>query len=280
MTRPLVIQTDFGRGDGAVAAMYGVALSQAPELKIYDLTHEIRPYNIVGGSWVLHQTVPFWPQDTVFISVVDPGVGSDRNSVVVRTKTGHFVITPNNGTLSHLKKFFGFESVREIDVAQYIRPDMGASHTFHGRDLYARIGARLAAELITMDEVGPELDANAVIEFDLPEPIVSDNSIIGHSNSMDTHFGSIWTEIPFDTAKEVLDLHYGDKVHVIIRDNGVTHYDNYLVFARTFADVKPGQPLIFVNSLYTLSIASNQSSFMQHSFFGTTNHAEIEFSRV
>jgi S-adenosylmethionine hydrolase len=280
MVRPLVIQTDFGRGDGAVAAMYGVALSQAPGLQIYDLTHEIRPYHIVGGSWVLYQTVQFWPEGTVFISVVDPGVGSDRNSAAVRTKTGHFVITPNNGTLSHLAKFHGFDAIREIDVDRYIRKDMGASHTFHGRDLYARVGALLAAEKITLEEIGPELPLSKLVLFDIEKPKVSGNSIISHSNSMDTHFGSIWTDVPYEQAKGPLDLRYGEKIHVVIREKGLTRYDNFVVFARTFADVKEGEPLVFVNSLYALSIASNRFDFVNHDFLASSTQLEIEFSKI
>jgi S-adenosylmethionine hydrolase len=97
---------------------------------------------------------------------------------------------------------------------------------------------------------------------------------------MDTHFGSIWTDIPFEQAKKVLNLRYGKKIHVVIRDNGIILYDNFVVFARTFADVKEGEPLIFVNSLYTLSIASNRFDFANHGFLASTNQMEIEFSKI
>src|SRR5699024_228363 len=107
MNKHLVLQTDFGLGDGAVSAMYGVALSVNPELKIFDLTHEITPYNIWEGSYRLYQTISYWPKNTVFVSVVDPGVGTDRLSVVVRTKDHKYIVTPNNGTLTHIHQNFG-----------------------------------------------------------------------------------------------------------------------------------------------------------------------------
>ena len=86
---PLVFQTDFGLVDGAVSAMYGVAYCVHPELRIHDLTHDITPFNIWEASYRLIQTINYWPQNTVFVSVVDPGVGSERKSVVAKTKSGH-----------------------------------------------------------------------------------------------------------------------------------------------------------------------------------------------
>lgn len=113
--KQLVLQTDFGLGDGAVSAMYGVAKTIAPALHVADLTHEITPYNIWEASYRLYQTLSYWPVGTVFVFVVDPGVGSDRKSVCALTKTGHYVITPDNGTLTHIAKFFGLKAVRKIN---------------------------------------------------------------------------------------------------------------------------------------------------------------------
>ena len=104
---PLVFQTDFGLVDGAVSAMYGVAYCVHPDLKIHDLTHDITPYNIWEASYRLIQTLEYWPENTVFVSVVDPGVGSDRKSVVARTNTGRYIVTPDNGTLTHVLRMEG-----------------------------------------------------------------------------------------------------------------------------------------------------------------------------
>ncbi|MDR2538551.1 MAG: SAM-dependent chlorinase/fluorinase [Bifidobacteriaceae bacterium] len=279
MKSPLVIQTDFGRGDGAVAAMYGVALDQDLDLKIYDLTHDIEPYNIRAASWTLYQTIKYWPKSSVFISVVDPGVGSDRNSAVGLTESGHYVVSPNNGTFTHLKKHYGFAKIHEIDVSEYMRKDVGVSHTFHGRDLYARVGAKLAAGQIAIEDVGPILSVDQLREVDVPEAIETEDSIIGHFAMNDTHFGSIWTEIPFETFRLKFNPQYGERFRVRIKDNDVLIYENIIIFARTFADVQVGQPLIFVNSLYSLSLALNQVGFLGSHLSVSGGNATIEFSR-
>src|SRR5699024_317584 len=101
--------------DGAVSAMYGVALTVDPTLPIYNLTHEIPQFNIWEGSYRLYQTISYWPQETVFISVVDPGVGTNRLSVVAKTKDNQYIVTPDNGTLTHIHQHIGIEEIREID---------------------------------------------------------------------------------------------------------------------------------------------------------------------
>ena len=111
----LGLQSDFGLNDGAVSAMYGVAKGVDRRLEIHDLTHGITPFQILEASYRLYQTVPFWPEETVFVSVIDPGVGSGRRSVVALTEAGHSIVTPDNGSLTHLKKHVGIRAVREID---------------------------------------------------------------------------------------------------------------------------------------------------------------------
>src|SRR4051812_2786640 len=103
----VVFQSDFGLKDGAVAAMKGVAYSVSSDLKLFDLTHDIPAYNIWEGAYRLKQTAPFWPAGTVFVSVVDPGVGSERRSIVMKSKSGHFFVTPDNGTLTLIAETLG-----------------------------------------------------------------------------------------------------------------------------------------------------------------------------
>ena len=110
-SRPLVFQTDFGLKDGAVSAMKGVAFTQSDSIPLYDLTHEIPAYSIWDAAYRLFQTVEYWPTGTVFVSVVDPGVGTDRDSVVLKTKTGHYIVTPDNGTLTLVADRLGIEEV-------------------------------------------------------------------------------------------------------------------------------------------------------------------------
>ena len=168
--KPLVYQTDFGLGDGAVSAMYGVAYCVAPGLKIHDLTHDITPYCIWEASYRLIQTINYWPEGTVFVSVVDPGVGSDRKSVVVKTVSGRYIVTPDNGTLTHVLRLEGVAEAREIDESVNRLPCSGESYTFHGRDVYAFTGARLAAGIIDFEGVGPEIPVEELTSLPIVEP--------------------------------------------------------------------------------------------------------------
>ena len=163
--KPLVFQSDFGTVDGAVSAMYGVAYGVDPGLVISNLTHEITPYDIWEASYRLIQTVSYWPQGTVFVSVVDPGVGSTRRSIAVETNGGHYIITPDNGTLTHVKRMCGIRAARIIDESVNRLQGSGESYTFHGRDIYAFTGARLAAGVITFEQVGPAVEVDSVIEL-------------------------------------------------------------------------------------------------------------------
>ena len=119
----VVFQSDFGLKDGAVSAMKGVAMGVSTDLKLFDLTHEIPAYNIWEAAYRLEQTVRYWPAGTVFVSVVDPGVGTARKSVVLKTKSGHFIVTPDNGTLTLIAESLGIDEIREIDEAVNRRKD-------------------------------------------------------------------------------------------------------------------------------------------------------------
>src|SRR5471030_2768044 len=158
----VVFQSDFGLKDGAVSAMKGVAMGVSTDLKLFDLTHEIPAYNIWEAAYRLEQTVRYWPAGTVFVSVVDPGVGTTRESVVLKTKSGHYIVTPDNGTLTLISESLGIDEVREIDEAVNRRKDSQKSYTFHGRDVYAYTAARLAAGVITFEQVGPLLPKEVV----------------------------------------------------------------------------------------------------------------------
>ena len=158
----VVFQSDFGLKDGAVSAMKGVAMGVSTDLKLYDLTHEIPAYNIWEAAYRLEQTARYWPAGTVFVSVVDPGVGTTRKSVVLRTKSGQFIVTPDNGTLTLVSQSLGIDQIREIDEAVNRRKDSQKSYTFHGRDVYAFTAARLAAGVITFEQVGPLLPKKVV----------------------------------------------------------------------------------------------------------------------
>jgi len=258
--KPLVFMSDFGQADGAVSAMYGVAYSVCDTLRISDLTHEIPQYNVWEASYRLIQTVGYWPQGTVFVSVVDPGVGSTRRSIGVQTAAGQFIITPDNGTLTHVKRLGGIVAAREIDEQTNRLPGSGESYTFHGRDIYAYTGARLAAGVIDFPGVGPEVPVESVVELPLNEPTFDEKSITGDIDVLDVRFGSLWTNIPRELFLK-LGVHHGDRVEILIENDTRLYYRNSLIYARAFTDAFIGEPLVYVNSLDRMAVAINQGDF-------------------
>ena len=270
----LVFQTDFGLVDGAVSAMYGVAYSVYPQLNIHDLTHDITPYNIWEASYRLIQTIRYWPQSTVFVSVVDPGVGSNRKSVVVRTASGHYIVTPDNGTLTHVIRFDGIEEVREIDENVNRLPCSGESYTFHGRDVYAYTGARLASGIIDFSQVGPVRDTGSLVRLPIIEPRREGQAVCGTIDVLDVRFGSLWTNIPRTLFLQT-GVQYGDRVSITIENDTRCVYRNIILFAKSFADVYVGEALAYVNSLDCVAVAINQGSFARAYNIGTGNSWRI-----
>lgn len=175
----LVLMSDFGLSDRFVASMKGVAFQVDPSLNIQDLTHVIEPFNIWEAAHTLAGTIAFWPEGTVFVSVVDPGVGTERKSVVAMTQSGHFIVTPDNGTLTFVAEAIGISKVREIDENVNRRPGSETAHTFHGRDVYAYTGARLASGEITFDQVGPRF-SQPLITLPYQAAELQKNTLVGN----------------------------------------------------------------------------------------------------
>ena len=275
----LVLQSDFGLVDGAVSAMVGVALEESPTLKIHHLTHDITPYNIFEGSYRLFQTVNYWPEGTTFVSVVDPGVGSKRKSVVVKTIQNQYIVTPNNGTLSFIKKHVGIIAIREISEVENRRKNTEHSYTFHGRDVYAYTGAKLASCHITFEEVGPELDIEDIVEIPVVETIIENDSVRGAIDILDVRFGSLWTSI---TREEFYTLkpRFNNRFEVTIYNNDMLVYQNQVTYGKSFADVRIGQPILYINSLYRVGLAINQGSFAKAYNVGVGAQWSIEIKRI
>ena len=260
MKSALVFQTDFGLADGAVSAMYGVANGVDCDLRIFDLTHDIPQYNIWEASYRLIQTVTYWPKGTVFVSVVDPGVGTDRKSIVAKTVTGQYIVTPDNGTLTHVKRMCGIVEAREIDEEINRLPNSGASYTFHGRDVYAYTGARLASGVIDFEGVGPKINVDEIIELPTVEAAKEGEAVTGTIDVLDVRFGSLWTNIGRELFMST-GINYGDRVEVSIKNDTREVYRNIMVFGTSFAEVHVGETLVYVNSLDCLAVAINQGSF-------------------
>lgn len=279
MHKFLVFQSDFGLVDGAVSAMKGVAYQVDPELRISDVTHDITPYHIFEASYRLFQTVDYWPEDTVFVSVVDPGVGSSRKSIVAKTAAGQYIVTPNNGTLTHLNTFGGIVEIREIEERANRLKNSELSYTFHGRDVYAYTGARLAAGVIRFEEVGPQLPLSDMVLLDLYGVRETENSVTGQIDILDVRFGSLWSSIPFESFKQ-LGIQFGDYVDVNIYNEKLLIYANRVVYGRSFADVLPGMPILYMNSVNHMALAINQGSFAKAYNIGVGAPWTITFKKA
>ncbi len=255
----VVFQSDFGLKDGAVSAMKGVAMDVSADLKLFDITHEIPAYNIWEAAYRLEQTIPYWPRGTVFVSVVDPGVGTHRKSVVLKTKTGQFIVTPDNGTLTLIASSQGIAEIREIDETRNRRKNSQESYTFHGRDVYAYTAARLAAGLITFEQVGLKLP-DQVVEIPYQPALKEGIKLKGTIVILDIQYGNVWTNIGKDLFDQ-LGLSYGDLLRVEIYHDQEKLYSADMPYSQTFGAVNKGQPLAYLNSLLQLSFALNQDNF-------------------
>lgn len=274
----VVFQSDFGLKDGAVSAMKGVSMNVSPDLKLYDLTHEIPAYNIWEAAYRLEQTVTYWPAGTVFVSVVDPGVGTERKSVVLKTKTGHFIVTPDNGTLTLVAQSLGIEAVREIDEVVNRRKDSQKSYTFHGRDVYAYTAARLAAGAINFEQVG-KLLPNEVVSLPYQKAELVGRTIKGNISILDVQYGNVWTNITGDLLAQLKPV-YGDVFHVIIFHNKQKVYEGNAPYSQTFGAVAKGKPLCYLNSLLQFSVALNMGNFAAKYKVESGSEWSIEIRKV
>ncbi|WQV53672.1 S-adenosyl-l-methionine hydroxide adenosyltransferase family protein [Helicobacter pylori] len=257
----LILQTDFSLKDGAVSAMKGVAFSVDSNLKIFDLTHEISPYNIWEGAYRLYQTASYWPKGSVFVSVVDPGVGTNRKSVVLKTKNGQYFVSPDNGTLTLVAQTLGIDSVREIDEKTNRLKGSEKSYTFHGRDVYAYTGARLASGAITFEQVGPELPPK-VVKIPYQKAKATKGEVKGNIPILDIQYGNVWSNIS-DKLLNQAKIKLNDTLCVTIFKGSKKQYEGKMPYVASFGDVLEGQPLVYLNSLLNVSVALNMDNFAQ-----------------
>jgi hypothetical protein len=245
------------------------------DLKLFDLTHEIPAYNIWDAAYRLQQTVPYWPVGTVFVSVVDPGVGTARKSVVLKTKTGQFIVTPDNGTLTLVAETLGIGEIREIDETVNRRPESRNSYTFHGRDVYSYTGARLAAGVIRFEQVGPLLPQQEVVTLPFQRAVLADGVIKGTIPVLDVQYGNVWTNIPAEIFGQ-LHVPFGGMLQVKVVHEGKEVYRGEMPYEETFGSVGVGQPLGYMNSLMQLSFALNQGNFAAVNKIGSGGEWTVE----
>jgi S-adenosylmethionine hydrolase len=224
----ITLTTDFGLTDGYVGTMRGVILSIAPEATLVDLSHQIPAQDLWAGAFVLYQAVPFFPPETIHAAVIDPGVGSERRALAVRTSSGIFV-APDNGVLSYVLATADLHEAISLTNPAYQMPYV--STTFHGRDVFAPAAAHLANG-VPFEELGPR--AINLVRLPVPESkTTSDGNLIAHVMHVD-RFGNL-----------ILDVTAADVDEGVILKLGGHRIEG---LSRTFADVARGQLLAYVGS--------------------------------
>jgi S-adenosylmethionine hydrolase len=229
------------------AVIYGIA----PEVRITDITHQVTPYSIEEASRFLFAVSPYYPPGTIFLVVVDPGVGSPRKAVVVKSKKGQYFVLPDNGLITAVLDRDGLDSAREIaNQTWMIRAPV--SSTFHGRDIFSPTAAHLAAGW-DFTQVGPVVPR--LVRFVPKAPVTTDKGTEGDILALDDPYGSLVTDI---TGEQLKGLGYGlgDKVNVVLNGKRVT-----LPYVKTFGDVPVGESLLYVDSRGRVGLAINQGNY-------------------
>lgn len=261
--------------------MYGVVKSVDRTLEIVDGTHEIPQYDIWSASYRLFQSMKFWPKDTIFVSVVDPGVGTKRKACVARTADGYYVVTPDNGSLTHLMKHVGITAVREIDETVNRLRDMNTEGTsvFHGRDLFGYCAAKLASGLIDFEGVGPEYPLSEIRLLPDSEPHYNEGAVHGYLEIGDPNFGNLWSNIPLSLF-ETAGFQYGDKLLTKVWQGDQLKLEQVLPFHPSFGFVAKNELVIYNNELLHIALAVNQGSLIdQHGLFWGAEW-QISFEKV
>lgn len=253
----LVFQSDFTYAEGAVSSMYGVVKSVDRELEIFDGTHMIPRFDIWSASYRLYQSMPFWPKGTIYVSVVDPGVGTSRRACAARTHDGHVIVTPDNGSLTHVLQRIGIDEVREIDERVNRYPFTRGTSVFAGRDVFGYTAARLASGIIDWEEVGPAYPVNQIVTYRIPSPSVAGQQAHGIIEICDPNFGNAWSNMEWRMLAQI-GLDFGSTAHVRVAHQDDTVFDQDVPLARSFGHVPKGTPVLYCNEVMNASLALSQ----------------------
>ena len=249
----IAFMTDFGLLDDSVAICRQVMYNIDPTVRILDITHQVTPFSIVEGARYIMGITPYVPRGTVFVAVIDPGVGSSRKVIVARSKKGNYYVLPDNGLLTYVQDLDGIEAVRVITNTKWMIQD-AISSTFHGRDIFSPVGAHLAnGEDWT--QVGPEMPASQLVRLELTQPTIENGLLKAQIVGIDGPFGNLVTNVPREEFDK-LGYKWGDTIHLTL---GAIELD--MPFTHTFSDVEVGKPLAFIDSRGRLSFSLNQTNF-------------------
>ena len=231
--------SDFGLRDDFVGVCHGVIKRIAPDVEIVDITHGIPAQQILQGALVLANTVPYMPEG-VNLAVVDPGVGTDRKALVLRDRSGRVYVGPDNGLLSPALLFRG---ARAVSLAT----PHTASPTFHGRDVFAPAAAHIARG-VELSEFGAPVASEELVRLDLPEPEIGSDRITATVLYVDS-FGNVQLNLTIDDLEQV-GIEPGAGVELVL---GPDRY--YAIAARTFADARPGDLILYSDAYHNVSLA-------------------------
>jgi len=243
--------TDFGTANDAVAICRAVMAGIAPDARIMDITHQVTPYSIEEASRFLAAVSPYYPAGTVFVAVIDPGVGTSRKAIIVKSKKEQYFVAPDNGLITPVIDRDGLDSAREITNPNWMIQS-AISSTFHGRDIFSPAGAHLAAGW-DFNLVGPVVPQ--LVRLTPKTSTTTDKGIAGDIIALDDPYGSLVTDISGDDFKN-LGYNVGDKVKIEINKRPIT-----LPYVKTFMDVPVGDSLLLIDSRNRVSIAVNQASY-------------------
>ena len=247
----IVFMTDFGVLDDAVAICKGVMKSIAPDAEIIDLTHEVTPYSIAEGARLLLRTSQYYPSGTVFVTVIDPGVGTSRKSIVLKTRRGQYFVLPDNGLVTQVADRDGVAGIRQITNPRW-QLQGSSSSTFHGRDVFSPVAAHLARGE-DWNGLGPALGTFTRLE--VPRATTDGSGINGAVVALDGPYGNLVTNIDREEFSR-LGFELGATVRVSVGSSELS-----VPYQRTFGDVAPGAALLFIDSRGLVSLAINQGSF-------------------
>ena len=247
----IVFMTDFGTANDAVAICRAVIYGIAADVRLTDITHQVTPFQVEEAARFLAGVTPYYPAGTIFLVVVDPGVGTSRKAIVVKSKKGQYFVLPDNGVITQVIDRDGLERAHEITNRSWMISD-AISSTFHGRDIFSPTAAHLAGGW-DFTQAGPEV--KELVRLEPKTSVMNDRGIDGDVIGLDDPYGSLISNVPGDDFKK-LGYNLGDNVTVQIAGKSVV-----VPYVKTFMGVPVGESLLYIDSRGRVGIAVNQGNY-------------------